>query len=85
MTEKKENIVEAEVVEEGEVITKKGETKVMAHRSGMGIFWGTILLVWGLSIFIDTYFHTDIRSNIWPILAIVFGVYLIISSSRKYR
>lgn len=74
---------------EGEVITET-RTEDFYESNGFkrpraraGLFFGTVLLVWGSAIIIDTYFHTNIMQNIWPMLAVVFGVYLIVSSFNR--
>lgn len=77
-TKKTENIVEAEVVEETKDVCCAEYRKPRA-----GFFFGTILLVWGGSIILDTYFHTSLTENIWPLLAVVFGVYLVFSSFNR--
>lgn len=72
MATKTESPIEGEVVEEIKVKVNR--------RSKSGIFFGTVFLVWGLSIILDTYFGTDLMRNLWPLIAIVFGGYLIASS-----
>lgn len=73
-SKKSQKPVEGVIIEE---ITDTG------RRSGAGLFFGTVLLVWGGSILLDTYLGTDLGSNIWPLLAVVFGVYLVVSSFKR--
>lgn len=82
-TTKKEVPIEGEIIEEIKINTSKSECCTGGKRGGSGMFFGTIFLVWGVAILADTYFGIDISRNIWPILAVVFGVYLISSSFKN--
>jgi len=74
-TKKTEEVVEGEVV---------GETTTTYKRGGRGgLFWGMVLLVWGGVVLLDTYLDINLGQNIWPLLAVVFGTYLIVSSFKR--
>lgn len=52
-------------------------------RVGLGVFFGIILVVWGLAILSDTYLNTDFTQNLFPIFAVILGFYLIFTSFLK--
>lgn len=49
------------------------------RRARPGLFFGLVFLVWGVSMILDTYLDTDLLSNLFPMLAIIFGAYLVYS------
>lgn len=83
-TTKKETPVEGEVVEEVQQTKREvHEYSYKPRKGGAGLFFGAILLIWGLAILSDTYLGTELASNIWPMLAVVFGLYLVVSSFNR--
>jgi len=77
MTTKKE-----EEIVEGEILGEASTTPTYRRGRG-GLFLGTILLVWGGVILLDTYLGTDLGQNIWPLIAVIFGIYLVASSFKR--
>ena len=73
--------VEGEIIEE--IRVESNECCSRKRGGGAGLFFGTVLLVWGSAIIADTYFGTTLTENIWPMLAVVFGIYLIGSSFNR--
>jgi hypothetical protein len=71
---KKNETTEAEIVSEVVLKTRK---------SNAGLFWGTLLLVWGVALILDNYLQIDVFRNFWPVVAIIFGGFLILSSFNR--
>lgn len=84
-TIKKETPVEGEVVTETRTEDFYESNGFKRPRTRPGLFFGLVLLVWGGAIILDTYFHTNLMENLWPILAVILGLYLIISSFNSGR
>jgi hypothetical protein len=83
VAKEKETAVEGEIVEETiKPRREKGIDYGGPRRTGSGLFFGIVLLVWGLAILSDSYLGTILTENLWPMFVVVLGLYMIASSFK---
>ena len=76
MTKNKKEAIEAEIIE-------NKSTFVTSTSGNGGIFWGFLLIIFGLMLIAELFTSINLWQYFWPSLLIIFGSFIVIRSFRR--